>query len=193
MWYPEQLSVQLDRNLERDTSPINLASAATKTEGAEWLIRMFAYVQRTPSIIVNGFTHAGIPRALDNIYAKILATKLTQVILYSISTFLLQVLFLTQKVICIISTLHVYFFSFSITVVEINNKAFSLLISFNSPVKNSKHEISSPPWGKSVEYFLAPVSWQIMFPSHLKNRKHNREIFWGTWPTTISYLTTATA
>ncbi len=71
MWYPEQLSAQLDKNLERDTSPINLASAAKQTEGAKWLVRMFADVERTPFIIVNGFTHAGIPRALDNIYVKI--------------------------------------------------------------------------------------------------------------------------
>ena len=63
VWYSEKLSAQLDENPEGDPSPINLTSAAMKTEGAKWLVRMFEYVQQNPSLIVNG---AGIPQALDS-------------------------------------------------------------------------------------------------------------------------------
>ena len=65
MWFSKKLSVQLNEELKGD--PINLTSATMKTEGAKWLVRMFEHVQQNPSLIVNGFIHAGIPQALDNI------------------------------------------------------------------------------------------------------------------------------
>ncbi len=66
LWYSEKLSAQLDEELEGDPGPVNLASAAMKAVWAKWLVRMFEYVQQRPSLVVNGFTHAGIPQALDN-------------------------------------------------------------------------------------------------------------------------------
>ena len=65
VWYSKKLSVQLNKELESD--PINLTSATMKIEGAKWLVRMFEHMQQNPSLVANGFTHAGIPQALDNI------------------------------------------------------------------------------------------------------------------------------
>ena len=67
VWYSEKLSIQLDDELEGDPIDVSLTSAAMKTEGAKWLVRMFEYVQQNPSLVVNGFTHAGIPQALDDV------------------------------------------------------------------------------------------------------------------------------
>ena len=45
------------------------------------------------------------------------------------------------------------------------------------------------PWGKSVEYFLAYVTWLLMLLPCLKNSEHIREIFRGTlWPPFLYWL-----
>ena len=55
------------------------------------------------------------------------------------------------------------------------------------------HGISKPPWGKSLEYCLLPVTRQMMLPDSLKNNEQMDEIVLGRWLTTFESLTTATA
>ena len=52
------------------------------------------------------------------------------------------------------------------------------------------HSISNPPWAKSAEHHLDPVTSQLMDPRLLKK---THEIFFGTWPTTMAPFLTATA
>ena len=71
------------------------------------------------------------------------------------------------------------------------------LISRNEPVReNITREISSskPPWGRSAEYFLAPLTIHVIVPPLSKNRLHMVDIVCGTCPTTaLLLLNTATA
>ena len=62
------------------------------------------------------------------------------------------------------------------------------------PLKINLQEISIPPWGRSLEYHLAPSMIQCMTPPRLINEEHMHEIVRGMWPTTSSpSLQTATA
>ena len=69
----------------------------------------------------------------------------------------------------------------------------SFLISLASPLNNSRQGISTPPCGKSVEYFLLPVTWQFITPPLRINSVHILEIFRCKWPTIVESLITATA
>ena len=51
----------------------------------------------------------------------------------------------------------------------------------------------NPPWGKSAEYCLLPVTVQLMLPPLLKKSEHTLDIFLGKCPIVISPFTTATA
>lgn len=50
-----------------ELQPVDLSLAALKEIGAKWLVGMADYINNNPWIIVNGFVHAGITRAQDEI------------------------------------------------------------------------------------------------------------------------------
>ena len=44
---------------------VDLLMAAVKELSACWLVEMAAYIADNPQFVVSGFSHAGIPQALD--------------------------------------------------------------------------------------------------------------------------------
>ena len=50
-----------------ELQPVELSLAVLKEVGAKWLVGMADYISSNPQIVVNGFMHAGITRALDGL------------------------------------------------------------------------------------------------------------------------------
>jgi hypothetical protein len=74
-WYSQQVMKQLEGkdvdDLEAvELTPIELGMPILKEIGAKWLVGMAEHLGRNPHIIVNGFVHAGITKALDGIEDK---------------------------------------------------------------------------------------------------------------------------
>jgi len=61
-WYSDQLSEQLSNDNEEC---VDLSTARTKCIGAGWLVKLYEHLENNPHIIVNGFRHAAIFKALN--------------------------------------------------------------------------------------------------------------------------------
>ena len=48
-----------------DISPIDTGAAKMMSLGAQWLVNLHEYLSSKPEIIVNRFSKAGIPQAID--------------------------------------------------------------------------------------------------------------------------------
>ena len=69
--------------------------------------------------------------------------------------------------------------------------SFWISLAFN--LKSRVHGISSPPWGRSAEYLLPPVTVQFIEPPLLKNREQTFDIFLGRCPMMVPSFSTVTA
>uniref|UniRef100_A0A1X7SY85 DDE-1 domain-containing protein n=1 Tax=Amphimedon queenslandica TaxID=400682 RepID=A0A1X7SY85_AMPQE len=59
--FQEWYSAQVSKNMDTPGSPIvDLSMAVVKPLGAAWIMNTFQYIKSNPTIIVNGFQHAGI-------------------------------------------------------------------------------------------------------------------------------------
>ena len=59
-WYSQQVSVKLEAGVPVDKITVDTRMSIIKNVSAEWLVSAFDYIQSHPSIIINGFTKAGI-------------------------------------------------------------------------------------------------------------------------------------
>jgi len=55
-WYASQIVDQL----EEDTEHVNMRLSIMKPLGAHWLVALYDYICANPTLIVNGFSKAGI-------------------------------------------------------------------------------------------------------------------------------------
>ena len=62
-WYADQIFDQLDGE-EAQQQPVDMRLSIMKPLGAKWLISLYDYLCRNPSIIVNGFIKSGISSVL---------------------------------------------------------------------------------------------------------------------------------
>ena len=71
-WYSEQVAEKLgDGDIDQlQAQPVNLSAAVMKSIGAKWIVQMYEYIQENPQIVVNGFSKAGIPLAIDDFNEK---------------------------------------------------------------------------------------------------------------------------
>ena len=56
-----------------------------------------------------------------------------------------------------------------------------------------KHQNTRPPWGRSEEHLLCPITQQVILFPLLKNNEHDWDIFHGKWPIIVLSFITATA
>ena len=70
---------------------------------------------------------------------------------------------------------------------------FSFWISLGVALNSKEQGTSSPPWGRSTEYLLPPVTMQDIVPPRRKKSEHTLDNLRGKWPMIVSVFFTATA
>jgi len=60
-WYAEQVTEQFYND---DYDPVDLSAARMKCLGAQWMLQVYEHLADNPQVVVNGFRHAGVYRAL---------------------------------------------------------------------------------------------------------------------------------
>ena len=68
-WYSDQIMQQLDSPTTdfsmTELNPVDLSMATMKEITGQWLVKMYNYISDNPDLIVNGFLHSDISKALS--------------------------------------------------------------------------------------------------------------------------------
>ena len=166
-----------------ELKPTDLSLSMLKEVGAKRLVEMAKYFKGSPMIIVNGFIHSGVTGALEGVEDDSVENEATDDKrawtqrrgarwggweLHSVT-------FIQNFVVIYYLFTHVFNFSWWQRP-QLFSDCFRFLISSALAVNIASHEISSPPWGRSLEYLWLLLTWQQTAPPPEKQQANRQQL-----------------